>query len=506
VVRRVGSRGKGRAIALGVRQELKQSQGLTLSPQMRQAIAILQMNRQELDALIQTEIETNPLLSRDADSEPEAVDHPVAESPEDWSMSDAPAQALEAVDVQFEDVHDAAPGDRASGEGETTPASGTGEFGPGVEGVSDAHRRETLSLADHLQDQLGALGLGATERAVALALIDALDGAGYLAVAPEEIAGQLGCAAELVRRVLARLQGLEPTGVFARDLRECLELQLKDGGRLDAPMRTILDRLDLVAARNLRALADASGLDEAQVRDRIAEIRTLTPRPGAAFGGTPTQIVTPDVEVLPDGAGGWRVELAGEGRGRLRLNQGLFAQVSQGARSAADQAFVEDCRNRADWLIRGLDHRAATILKVAAVIVQRQWAFFAYGVERLRPLTLKQVADEIGVHESTVSRAVAGKYALTERGIFELKFFFSAALAGEGGAAEASAEAVRHRVRRLVASEAELARDEGGVLSDERIVALLAAEGVKIARRTVAKYREQLGIPSSAERKAARRA
>lgn len=487
-------------MALGVRQELKQTQGLTLSPQMRQAIAILQMNHQELDALIQSEIESNPMLTRDAETEMESVAAPSPDEAEDWSMNETPAQALESVDVALEDVHDAAPGERAMGE----MGGAASDFEANVDDVGDSHRRETVSLSEHLQDQLGALGLETAERAVAMALIDGLDGAGYLAVSPEEIARQLGCATTLVLAVLERLRGLEPTGVFARDLRDCLELQLRDTGRLDAAMRVILGRLDLVAARDVQALAEASGLTPEAVKTRIAEIRGLTPRPGAPFGGAPTQMATPDVEITADGAGGWRVDLAGEGRARLRFNGSLFAKVAQAARSPTDRAFADDCRARAEWLIRGLDHRAATILKVAAVIVQRQWEFFTYGVERLRPLTLKQVADEIGVHESTVSRAVSGKYAATERGLFELKFFFSAALAGEGGATEASAAAVRHRVRRLVANESDIARDEGGVLSDERIVALLAAEGVKIARRTVAKYREQLGIPSSAERKAAR--
>jgi RNA polymerase sigma-54 factor len=302
---------------------------------------------------------------------------------------------------------------------------------------------------------------------------------------------------EFLERVLAILQGFEPTGVFARDVRECLMLQLKDRNRFDPLMAKLLDNLDLLARRDMAALRRACGVDDEDLRDMVAELRALTPRPGAAFGGEPVQPVAPDVYVREGQGGLWLVELNTDTLPRLLVDQRYHARVSAGARSDQEKTFVTDCLASANWLVKSLDQRAKTILKVASEIVRQQDGFLAYGVEHLRPLNLKTVADAIGMHESTVSRVTSSKYIATPRGVFEMKFFFTSAIASSSGGEAHSAESVRHKIRQLIDAE----RREEDVHSDDRIVDILKEAGVDIARRTVAKYREALRIPSSVERK-----
>lgn len=328
-------------------------------------------------------------------------------------------------------------------------------------------------------------------------LIDAVDEGGYLRCDLEETAERLGCALAAVETVLACLQGFEPTGVAARDVRECLALQLRERDRLDPAMAALLDNLDLLARRDMAALRRACGVDEDDLKDMIAELRGLTPRPGAAFGGEPAAPVIPDVFVREAPGGLWHVELNADTLPRLLVDQRYHARIAGGARSEADRTFVSECLADANWLMRSLDQRAKTILKVASEIVRQQDGFLAFGVEHLRPLNLKTVADAIGMHESTVSRVTSNKHLATPRGVFEMKFFFTAAIQSSVGGEALSAESVRHRIRGLIDAE----RAAEGVLSDDRIVEILKEAGVDIARRTVAKYREAMRIPSSVERR-----
>jgi RNA polymerase sigma-54 factor len=301
----------------------------------------------------------------------------------------------------------------------------------------------------------------------------------------------------LVERALSVLQGFEPTGVAARDVRECLAIQLQDRDRLDPAMAALLDNLDLLARRDLSALRKACGVDEEDLRDMIAELKALTPRPGAAFGSEPTAPVVPDVFVREGLGGLWHVELNADTLPRLLVDHRYHARVSGGARTDQDKTFVSECLASANWLMRSLDQRAKTILKVASEIVRQQDGFLAFGVEHLRPLNLKTVAEAIGMHESTVSRVTSNKYIATPRGVFELKFFFTASIASSSGGEAHSAESVRHRIKSLIEAEG----DAKSVLSDDRIVEILNETGVDIARRTVAKYREAMRIPSSVERR-----
>jgi RNA polymerase sigma-54 factor len=492
-------------VALSARLELRQGQGLVITPQLQQAIKLLQLSNVELEAFVEGELERNPLLSRDdaPEAAPEEAPSPVEE------RAEAPSEAMDGsdLDVRQDDLYgDASPGERASGEqGEPAGQAGgqidwsrAGRGGADLsdEGLEDVFAQEK-TLAEHLHDQLAVAGLEPADRAIAVVLIDEVDDGGYLRADLVEIAERLGCDLERLESVLVRLQGFEPTGVFARDVRECLALQLKELDRYDPAMQALLDHLELLARRDTTALRAACGVDEEDLRDMIAELRALTPRPGAAFGGEPAQPVAPDVFVREGPGGLWHVELNSDTLPRLLVDRRYHARVAGAARTDAEKTFVSDCLASASWLVKSLDQRAKTILKVASEIVRQQDGFLAFGVEHLRPLNLKIVADAIGMHESTVSRVTSNKYLSTPRGVFEMKFFFTAAIASSDGGEAHSAEAVRHKIRQLIDGE----RQAREVLSDDRIVEILKEAGVDIARRTVAKYREAMRIPSSVERR-----
>jgi RNA polymerase sigma-54 factor len=501
-------------LALSHRLEIRQGQGLVITPQLQQAIKLLQLSSQELEAYVEGELERNPLLQRDdrlAEAEPEVDSRRTLEIGETALDRVSDADATADMDARHEDLYaDASPGERAAGEGGETPPDGfqTGgqidwsRAGPGGSFESDGERfdgalQRAKTLAEHLQDQLAVAGMEAAERAIALVLIDAIDEGGYLRADLAEIAERLGCAEARVVQVLVQLQGFEPTGVAARSVRECLALQLAERDRLDPAMEALLDNLDLLARRDMAGLRKVCGIDEDDLKDMLGELRALTPRPGAAFGAEPAAAVTPDA-IVSDGPGGmWNIELNSDALPRLLVDQRYHARVCGGARTDADRTFIADCLSSANWLVRSLDQRAKTILKVASEIVRQQDGFLAFGVEHLRPLNLKTVAEAIGMHESTVSRVTSNKYLATPRGVFEMKFFFTAAIQSSDGGAAHSAESVRYRIRQLIDAE----REATAVLSDDRIVEILNETGIDIARRTVAKYRESMRIPSSAERR-----
>lgn len=496
-------------MALSARLELRQGQSLVITPQLQQAIKLLQLSNLELEAYVDGELERNPLLDRedrDGAAEPEADAGPAETGSEiDLTLSpDAPGGAAEAeMDVRHDDLHDAAPGDRAMGDAGDAGAGVTdwSKAGKGAAFDGEDELEGTLAkdktLSEHLDDQLAMARLDPVERAIGAVLIDAVDDGGYLRAELAEVADRLGVEAARVEAVLRVLQGFEPTGVFARSVPECLGLQLAERGRLDPAMQALLDNLELLARRDMAALRRVCGVDDEDLREMIAEIKALTPRPGAAFGGEPSAPVVPDVYVR-EGAGGlWHVELNSETLPRLLVDHRYHARVSGGARSDAEKTFVAECLASANWLVKSLDQRAKTILKVSSEIIRQQDGFLAYGVEHLRPLNLKTVADAVGMHESTVSRVTSNKYLATPRGVFELKFFFTSAIQASDGGAAHSAESVRHKIKQLIDAE----RGEVDVLSDDRIVEILKEAGVDIARRTVAKYREALRIPSSVERR-----
>ena len=493
-------------MALGARLELRQGQSLVITPQLQQAIKLLQLSNVELDAFVEGELERNPLLARD--EAPDAAPEERRSEPQEEARAEAPEADARDLDVASDDLYgDASPGERASrdqddgafqagGAIDWSKAGRGGGLDISDEGLEGSLAREK-TLSDHLHDQLAVANLPDAERAIAVVLIDGVDEGGYLRTDLAELAERLGCGAERVERVLVQLQGFEPTGVFARDVRECLSLQLREKNRLDPAMAALLDNLDLLARHDMSALRKACAVDAEDLKDMLAELRALTPRPGAAFGSEPSQPITPDVMVREGPGGIWHVELNTDTLPRLLIDRRYHARVAGAARTDQEKTFVSDCMASASWLVKSLDQRAKTILKVASEIVRQQDGFLAYGVEHLRPLNLKTVAEAIGMHESTVSRVTSNKYMSTPRGLFELKFFFTSAIAASDGGEAHSAESVRHKIRHLIDGEA---RPES-VLSDDRIVEILKEAGVDIARRTVAKYREAMRIPSSAERR-----
>jgi RNA polymerase sigma-54 factor len=355
------------------------------------------------------------------------------------------------------------------------------------------------TLHDHLFDQLAIAALGAEKRLIGAALIDSIDEAGYLRIALPELSERLGASGRMVDEVLAVIQGFDPTGVGARDLSECLALQLREKGRLDPAMQALLLRLDLVARRDMAGLRACCGVDAEDIADMIAELRALTPKPGLAFGAEPVQPVVPDVFVREAADGAWHVELNADTLPRLLVNARYYAKVAAATRDKDSKNYLVECFTNANWLVKSLDQRARTILKVASEIVRQQDGFLTYGVRHLRPLNLRTIADAISMHESTVSRVTSNKYIATPRGLFELKYFFTAAIQAMDGAESHSAESVRDRIRELIDNE-----PVQEILSDDRIVSMLTADGVNIARRTVAKYREAMRIPSSVERRRAK--
>jgi RNA polymerase sigma-54 factor len=492
-------------MALGQRLEIRQGQSLVMTPQLQQAIKLLQLSNIELAEYCEAELEKNPLLERDENpqpAEPEGKERDQRAERADEGLARDDFSKMGELDRSAQDnIYD---GDEERTPRDAGPAPQLTDWsqvrsGPAFDGDEDG--LETLlsgasTLKDHLEAQVAIAALTPDDRLIALALIDAIDETGYLAGELSELAGRLGTEVEDVEAVLGVVQGFDPVGVAARDLAECLSLQLKAKDRLDPVMAKLLTRLDLLARRELSQLATLCGVDAEDVADMIAEIRELNPKPGLAFGAEPVAPVIPDVFVRVGPDGDWLVELNSDTLPRLLVNSRYYAQVSKTARDRDSRTYLTDCLNNANWLVKSLDQRARTILKVASQIVRQQDSFLTYGVRHLRPLNLKTIAEAIQMHESTVSRVTANKYIATPRGLFELKYFFTASIQSIDGGGSHSAEAVRDRIREMI--EKEEARE---ILSDDRIVSLLTADGVHIARRTVAKYREAMRIPSSVERR-----
>ena len=513
-------------MAINTKLELRQTHSLVMTPQLQQAIKLLQLSNLELASFVDAELERNPLLER-AESEEAGVtagDPPAAASKsEDQGDSDAgsgeAASAdegersesedfvdLEAPSAAGSDAMDAEPQDvfpeaesfspgALKDSGWSTLSQGQRSDGDEVSNL-EAYVAEERTLRNHLTDQLMLAFADPARRLIGQHLIDMTDEAGYLSGDLDALAELLGAPLELIEEVLCVMQGFEPCGVLARDLRECLTLQLKEQDRCDPAMAALIENLHLLAAHDLVALKRAARVSDEDLCDMIKEVKRLNPKPGLKYGSSPTQPIVPDVLVraLPDGS--FYVELNSDTLPRVLVNQSYYATVSKSTTRKEDKSYLVDCLQTANWLVKSLDQRARTILKVAQEIVRQQDAFLTYGVRHLRPLNLKTVADAISMHESTVSRVTANKYMATNRGLFELKYFFTSAIAATSEGDAHSSEAVRHRIREMI--EAEPASD---VLSDDKIVERLKDDGVDIARRTVAKYREALRIPSSVQRR-----
>ncbi|MEL6373100.1 MAG: RNA polymerase factor sigma-54 [Pseudomonadota bacterium] len=504
-------------MAISARLELRQSQQLVMTPQLQQAIRLLQLSNLELNEFVDAELERNPLLEREVE-EPlptSGVDQlPSKDTGESAAERDglsdlalgAPSNdASQALDTDFESAYpEEAPVDYApspSGDGLASGDSWASlrQRGNGpIDGDADleAYVSEMPSLRDHLLAQLNLATAVPAERLIAQHIIDMVDEAGYVRGDLAALTERLGATDTMVESVLALLQTFEPTGVCARWLGECLALQLREANRYDPQIAGLLENLDMLAGHNLAGLRRKLDIDATELADMINEIKGLNPKPGLEFGTVAVQPVVPDVMVRAAEDGSWRVELNTETLPRVLVNRSYYTTVSKHTRSANDKEYLVDCLQTANWLTKSLDQRARTILRVAEEIVRQQDGFLTHGVQYLRPLNLKTVADAISMHESTVSRVTSNKYMATSRGIFELKYFFTSAIASAGDGEAHSSEAVRHRIRQLIDAEAPAA-----VLSDDKLVEKLKADGIDIARRTVAKYRESMRIPSSVQRR-----
>ena len=490
--------------------DMRQGQSLVMTPQLQQAIKLLQLSNQELAEFVEAEIERNPLLQKAEDNSdgpgPETAE---PKRREEMSLDDSSGLgvAREQLDAPGEDVFEPGTGSDSglpagvSGPSAKADWSGIGAGGSGDEFDVTANVSTDVTLQEHLHAQLQIAGLSDADRLIAARLIDETDESGYLRTTVDEVAKALGADPANVEAVLHVCQGFEPTGVMARSIPECLALQLKERGRYDPAMEAMLANLSLVAKHDFKALSDLCGVGKEDLLDMMTELRQLSPKPGAGFSSDTTIAVQPDVYVreLPNGM--FAVELNSDTLPRVLMDKAYYAEVTALPMRDKEKEFISECASSASWLIKSLDQRARTILKVASEIVRQQDAFFAHGVAHLRPLNLKQVADAIEMHESTVSRVTTNKYMSTPRGLFELKYFFSAAIPATGGGEAHSAEAVRYRIKQLIDNE-----DAEDVLSDDQIVEILTGYGIEIARRTVAKYRESLNIPSSVQRRRINRA
>ena len=464
-----------RTMAPGPRLQQRQAQGLAMTPRLQQSIRLLQMGSLELEAFVDSQVEENPLLKRgEADSEEGAAE-----------TLGEPGFGSEAAGDRFRMAEEFAAIPRSAG-GFDGDASGPEE-----------RLAAAPSMRDRLERQLMLDIADPRDRLIGRAVIDALDPSGWLTVDLADFALGLGALPEDVERVLLRLQQFEPAGLFARSLAECLALQLRDRGRYDAAMAALLNNLDLLATGRFDALGEACGVAREELARMVRELRSLDPKPAAALDDDAAALpVIPDILVRAHPGGGWAVELNDRALPRVLVDREYYARVHGGAASDADRAFLADRLSSANWLVKALHQRSETMLKVGAELVRRQQDFFAHGVRHLRPLTLRDIAEAVGIHESTVSRVTANKTMATPLGLFELKYFFTAAIAGMGGGEAHSAEAVRHRLKALIDAE-----DPGSTLSDDKLAAVMRVEGIDIARRTVAKYRETMGIPSSAHRR-----
>lgn len=464
------------------RLNIEMRQGLVMTPQLQMAIKLLQMSSLDLQSYIETEMLENPFLKSDENAEEIAPDQQDSQELDSAEKMDSGELETESMDYDWEDMYD----------------SGRGASAQSVASDDDALSWEQTatkeeSLKEHLNNQIGLMTDDPVLTFLLKYLIDDVDDAGYLRTDTDDLARKLAVDDKRMYQALKMLQSMEPTGVGARDLAECLKIQLiNDVDLVDDTALLILEHLDLLAQQDIKKLMRLAKVEREDIELAAQKIRNLNPKPGLLYGGENASAVVPDIMVSRDSQGQWVAELNAEAMPKVLLNRGYDNLKAKGD----DKSFVHEKKSRAQWLVKSLEQRARSIYKTANAILEMQADFFDFGVESLKPMTLKEVAEKIDVHESTVSRVTTGKYMQTPLGVFELKFFFSSAINTTGGTQSVAAESVKQMIKRLVSEE-----DRAKPLSDEKLVKMLKAEGVDVARRTIAKYRESLGIGSSSERR-----
>lgn len=462
-------------MAYEIKLDLKQTQQLVMTPQLRDAISMLQMNNLDLTAHLEKELEHNPFLEKD-ESQPETDDVPTANDKQPSS----------------DDSFDA-------GSSSANIGSGGSSTFDDPDFALENRVEDRKDLRAHLMDQLNIAITEPRDKMIAALLIDRLDEGGYLRENPKESAESLACSVERVEKLLETLRQFDPTGIFAKDLPDCLSLQLAEKNKLTPSMKTLLKNLDLLADVEFAKLQKICDVDEKELHQMIGEIRALNPKPASGFDYTIAQTAIADVlmERLPKHVGGgWKVRLNHETLPRVLINQEYVAMIDTSTGTTADKKFLTDKLHSANWLIQAMDQRAQTILKVASAIIEAQEGFFLFGVEFLKPLTLREIAEDVGVHESTVSRITIDKFIGTPRGLFPLKFFFGSGVGSSEGGGDIAAAAIKAKIKTMIDNE-----NPKKILSDEALAQNLQKDGIDIARRTVAKYREAMNIPSSSGRR-----
>lgn len=496
-------------MALAPRLDLRQSQSLVMTPQLQQAIRLLALSNLEIEAYIAEELEKNPLLDAGESPEQAEVSPPADPSENRPEMPETASTDLllegghgdtdNPLDVEYDSSAfggDSAadlptPSERGLGQGSGDHGSGGfGEEGPDF----DSFSAPDISLHEHLLAQAGS-ALSGHRMVIATQLIGQIDEAGYLEANLLETAYRLNASLQEVEEVLAVIQTFDPTGVGARSLAECIALQAKEADRYDPAMARLIDNLELVGRGALPQLKRICGVDDEDLADMIRELRSYDPKPGLQYGSDVSQAMVPDIFVLERGDG-WGIEINSSTLPRLLVNRSYYVELANGQHDRNSKAWLADCLASANWLIKALDQRQRTIIKVASEIVKQQEDFFRHGVAHLKPLTLRMVADAIEMHESTVSRVTSNKYLSCARGLYELKYFFTSGIQSSEGGEAVSAEAVKSHIKALIVAE-----NPRKILSDDTLVDMLREKGFDIARRTVAKYREAMGIGSSVQRR-----
>ncbi|MCK5283988.1 MAG: RNA polymerase factor sigma-54 [Alphaproteobacteria bacterium] len=475
--------------------DIRQSQQLVMTPQLQQAIKLLQLSNMELAEFVEEEMEKNPLLEKGENNQDASSDS-IDGSNELEIKDDVDRDFEQAINNNTGDDFDA-------GSSMSNIGSGGNIKFEDIESSFENRISSDKTLREHLTEQLFISCADRRDRLIGSLLIDQIDDAGYLRTDHSALSQQLGCSLERIESLLIVLKGFDPTGIFASDLEECLALQLEERGQLDEPMKKLIKNLAMLGDHDFKGLVEICAVNDTYLKDMIGEIQALNPKPASEFDHLIVQTAIPDVLMkrLPKNiGGGWRVELNTETLPRVLVNNEYYTEVSGHANKKKDKEYLANQLNNANWLVKAMDQRAKTIIKVAGEIVEQQDGFFNYGIEFLRPLTLKNIAEEIDMHESTVSRVTTNKYIGTPRGIFELKFFFSTALGGDDGAIAHSSEAIKARIKALINEE-----EPFSVLSDDKIVRILQEDGIEIARRTIAKYREAMHIGSSVQRRKQKR-
>ena len=486
-------------MAITPRLEIKQTQSLLMTPELRQAINILQLNNIELNQLIEQEIEQNPLLEKEEDilnnQESEKI-HTIDDIEENFTANEEILPDIN-YDTSFTDDFGS---DREGYETDNdydwaayNKNKDINSSDPDYDYFEQKLAGEK-SLYTFLDEQISTSFTSPKEKIIAKSLCEHLDAAGYFRGDIKEIAKKFRCPTQIIINVLNRLKDFEPSGIFAENLKECLSIQLKDINRYDPLIAKLLDNLPLLADGRIKELLKICNTSSEELFEMISDIKSLNPKPTAEWNNEYSPYIIPDIFVKRNKYGEYRVELNNMSLPKLLINHNYRSNLS--ISNKLTDRYLKEKISSANFLIKAMHQRATTILRISEEIVKIQHNFFEYGIEHLKPLNLKDLAYNLELHESTISRASTNKYMHTPCGTFELKYFFSAAASSYIGKNNISTHSIKHKIKSLINAE-----DPKKILSDDKIAEILAQEGIKIARRTVAKYRESLGIPTSAERK-----